>query len=92
LIGLAAITGVFLLYRIAVILGPQIRVALIVARVSPPPPPRLYLITILLLLRFKVSTRKIVNLSSVQKLVCGVGGRICAYLDDQYMFLTKEVF
>ena len=33
LIGLAAITGVFLLYRISVILGSQIRVALIVARV-----------------------------------------------------------
>ena len=31
----ACITGVFLLYRIAVLLGPQIRVALITVRVSP---------------------------------------------------------
>ncbi len=33
LIGLAAVTGMFLLYRISVIMGKQIRVALIVARV-----------------------------------------------------------
>ena len=35
LVIVACITGVFLLYRIAVLLGPQIRVALITVRVSP---------------------------------------------------------